>query len=162
MRFNWDASCHRCVFVRLTNALFTASMNSVSGNASNSLTISVFVLHTIELKLSDSGNKAMTPSGRNRCQATKFSSAWNENDKIISNRCCRRIVLTSLSSTVAIRPIWLYLMSTVFTFICFRTIELAPSAPTCKQKTNENRYQLGAIKWTNGPLYRIDLWLSEL
>lgn len=73
----WKSIFPRCArdFV-LTNTLFTASINSVSGNLSNSLTISGFVLHTIELKLSASGNNAMTPSGRKRCHATKFSSGW--------------------------------------------------------------------------------------
>lgn len=73
----------------LTNALFMASIKSASLNCIKCLKCLVSVLHTIELSLSERGSRAITPLGRKRCHATKFSSH------------------SSFSSTVAIRPIWL-------------------------------------------------------
>lgn len=59
--------------ILLTKLSLTASMKVSSGKDIRCLTFSVLELHTMELKFSDRGKRAMTPFGRNRCQATWLS-----------------------------------------------------------------------------------------
>lgn len=53
-------------------------MKLSSGKDIKCFTFSVLELHTIELKFSDRGRRAITPFGRNRCQATWLSVPYKK------------------------------------------------------------------------------------